>query len=144
MGIQIRIGLIGIKYNKQKKICINRTHLYHTLRKTPIKKERKGPFLIKKKIRLQIKQGKSIHKKKLKPPPKYNYRTGDHSIREWFLKAKKSYLESHIRIKSWSTVKKSTLAKKIKILDYKWVYIYKFNKYSRFIKYKIQLMVRKN
>ena len=29
-------------------------------------------------------------------------------------------------------VKRSTLTKKIKILDYKWVYIYKFNKYNRF------------
>ena len=39
-------------------------------------------------------------------------------------------------------VKRSTLIKKIKILDYKWVYIYKFNKYGRFIKYKVRLMVR--
>ena len=39
-------------------------------------------------------------------------------------------------------VKTSTLAKKIKILNYRWVYIYKFNKYSRFIKYKIRLIVQ--
>ena len=39
-------------------------------------------------------------------------------------------------------VKRSTLIKKIKILNYKWVYIYKFNKYNRFIKYKIYLMVQ--
>ena len=39
-------------------------------------------------------------------------------------------------------VKRSTLAKEIKILDCKWVYIYKFNKYSRFIKYKARLIVR--
>ena len=32
----------------KKGICINRTHLYRTLRKTLIKKEKKGPFLIKK------------------------------------------------------------------------------------------------
>ena len=31
--------------------------------------------------------------------------------------------------------------KEIKILDYRWVYIYKFNKYGRFIKYKVRLMV---
>ena len=33
----------------EKGMCINRTYLYRTLRKTPIKKEKKGPFLIKKK-----------------------------------------------------------------------------------------------
>ena len=35
-----------------------------------------------------------------------------------------------------------TLIKEIEILDYRWVYIYIFNKYSRFIKYKTRLMVR--
>ena len=67
---------------------------------------------------------------------------GDYSIREWFLKAERSYLESYIRIRFWSMVKRLILAKKIKILDYKWVYIYKFNKYNLFIKYKARLMVQ--
>ena len=48
---------------------------------------------------------------------------GNYSIREWFFKAEKSYLESYIRIRSWSMVKRLTLAKKIKILDYRWVYV---------------------
>ena len=39
-------------------------------------------------------------------------------------------------------VKRSTLTKEIKILNYKWVCIYKFNKYGRFIKYKARLMVQ--
>ena len=39
-------------------------------------------------------------------------------------------------------VKRLTLIKKIKILDYKWIYIYKFDKYNRFIKYKARLMVQ--
>ena len=38
-------------------------------------------------------------------------------------------------------VKRSILTKEIKILDYRWVYIYKFDKYGRFIKYKADLMV---
>ena len=33
----------------KKRICMDCTHLYYTLRKTPIKREKKGPFLIKKK-----------------------------------------------------------------------------------------------
>ena len=125
-------------------MCINRTYLYHTLRKTLIKREKKGPFLIKKEIRLRIEQGKSIYKKKLKPPPEYNYYTGNHSIKEWFLETEKFYLKNYVRIKFWSMVKRLTLTKKIKILNYRWVYIYKFDKYNRFIKYKARLVVRGN
>ena len=33
----------------KKGMCVDRIHLYRTLRKTPIKREKKGPFLIKKK-----------------------------------------------------------------------------------------------
>ena len=33
-------------------MCMDRTHLYRILRKTLIKKEGKGPFLIKKEIQL--------------------------------------------------------------------------------------------
>ena len=34
----------------KKGICMDRIYLYRTLYKTPIKKEKKGPFLIKKKF----------------------------------------------------------------------------------------------
>ena len=36
----------------KKGMCVDHTYLYCTLRKTPIKKEKKGPFLIRKKIQL--------------------------------------------------------------------------------------------
>ena len=39
-------------------------------------------------------------------------------------------------------VERLTLAKEIKILDCKWVYVYKFDKYGRFIKYKVRLVIR--
>ena len=64
-----------------------------------------------------MEQSKSIHKKKLEPPPEYDYYTGDHSIKEWFLEAEKSHLENYVQIRSWLMVKKLTLTKKIKILD---------------------------
>ena len=67
-----------------------------------------------------------IHRKELELPPKYNYYAGDYLMREWFFETEKSYLKNHVRIRSWSMVKKSTLIKKIKILNYKWVYINKF------------------
>ena len=66
----------------KKGIYVDHTHLYYTLRKTLIKKEKKGPFLIKKEIRLRMEQGKSIYKKKLKPPPEYDYRVGNYFMRE--------------------------------------------------------------
>ena len=39
----------------KKRMCVDRTHLYRTLRKTPIKKEKKKTFPNKKKIQLQTK-----------------------------------------------------------------------------------------
>ena len=36
----------------EKGMCVDCIYLYHTLRKTPIKREKKGFFLIKKEIRL--------------------------------------------------------------------------------------------
>ena len=91
-----------------------------------------------------MEQSRSIHRKELEPLPKYNYRTGDHSIKEWFLEIEKSYLENHIRIKSCLMVKRLTLTKEIKILNYKWFYIYKFDKCNRFIKCKARLMAQGN
>ena len=38
----------------EKGIYMDYTYLYRTLRKTPIKKEKKGPFLIKEEIRLRM------------------------------------------------------------------------------------------
>ena len=38
----------------KKRMYIDRIYLYRTLRKIPIKREKKGPFLIKEEIRLQI------------------------------------------------------------------------------------------
>ena len=38
----------------KKRMCINRIYLYYTFRKIPIKKEKKGPFLIKEEIRLRM------------------------------------------------------------------------------------------
>ena len=45
-------------------------------------------------------QSRSIYKKKLKLPPKYNYHISDYFIKEWFFEAEKSYLQNYVRIKS--------------------------------------------
>ena len=128
----------------KKRMCVDRIRFYHTLHKTPIKREKKGHFLTKEEIRLRIQRGRRIHRKELEPPPRYNYCAGDHLIKEWFLIAEKSYLESYVQMRSWSILKRSILIKEIKILDYKWVYIYEFDKYGRFIKCKERFVVRGN
>ena len=84
----------------EKGTCVNRIHLYRTLHKAPIKREGKEPFLIREEIRLQIERGRRIYWKKLEPPPKYNYYAGNYSIKKWFLKAEKSHLENHVRMRS--------------------------------------------
>ena len=38
----------------KKGICVNCIYLYRTFYKTPIKKEKKGPFLIREEIRLRM------------------------------------------------------------------------------------------
>ena len=38
----------------EKGICMDRIYLYRTLYKTPIKREGKGPFLIREEIRLRM------------------------------------------------------------------------------------------
>ena len=31
-----------------------------------------------------MEQGQNMHRKKLKPPPEYNYRGGNYLLKEWF------------------------------------------------------------
>ena len=75
--------------------CVERTHLYRSLRKGPTKGKGKGPYLSKEQIRIRIQEGNIIHRRELEPPPEYDCRTGNHSMREWFIEAEKSHLESY-------------------------------------------------
>ena len=52
----------------KKGICIDRIYLYRTLRKTPIKREKKEPFLIKKKSDYKWNKIGVYIKKKLEQP----------------------------------------------------------------------------
>ena len=93
---------------------------------------------------MRMEKGITIHRRELEPPPEYDCRTGDHSIREWFIKAEKSHLQSHDRTPSWSKVTRLTLARDIKILNCRWVYMYKFDKHGRFKKCKARLVGRRD
>ena len=100
-------------------MCVDYTHLYKNLRKNITKKKKKRPFLNKKQIRKRMEKGIAIHRRELEPPPKYNYRAGDYSIKKIFLEAERSHLKNYKRIRSWLKVKRSTVARDIKILNYK-------------------------
>ena len=120
---------------------MDRTHLYRNLRKGPTKKG-KGPFLNKEQIRTRLEKRITIYRRELAIPPKYNCRTGDHPIKKLFIEAEKAHLESHDQMRSWSKVSKSSVARDIKILNCRWVYVYKFDKHGRFKKYKARLIIR--
>ena len=94
------------------------THLYKSLCKGPTK-EGKKPFFNKEQIYTHLKKGIIIYRCELIVPPKYNCRTSDHPIKKLFIEAEKAHLESHNQIRFWLKVLKSSVAKDIKILNYK-------------------------
>jgi hypothetical protein len=59
-----------------------------------------------------------------------------------FEKAELEHLKSHSDMKSWSEVARSSISKKIQVLDCMWVYVYKFDKHGRFVMCKARLVVR--
>ena len=60
-----------------------------------------------------------------------------------FKEAEREHLKSHKMMRSWSEISSRDLrVKGHKVLNCKWVYVYKFNKHSRFIKAKARLIVQ--
>ena len=94
------------------------TYLYRNLYKGPTK-EKKKPFLNKEQIYTRLKKGIIIYQRELVIPPKYDYRISDHPIKKLFIEVKKAYLENHNQIRSWLKVLKSSVARDVKILNYK-------------------------
>ena len=60
-----------------------------------------------------------------------------------FEEAEREHLKSHEMMRSWSEISSRDLrVKGHKVLNCKWVYVYKFDKHGRFIKAKARLVVR--
>ena len=80
----------------------------------------------------------------LKPPDRYSD-LQNHPFRELFTQAKVDHLQSHAEIHSQTEI--SSCDKRVRghqVLDCRWVYVYKFDKYRRFVKAKARLVVRGN
>ena len=60
-----------------------------------------------------------------------------------FEEAERDHLNSHAKMRSWVKIaKRNPRAYGKQILNYIWVYIYKFDKHGRFVKYKVRFVVR--
>ena len=63
-----------------------------------------------------------------------------HSLNHLFKQTEKNHLQSHVSMNFWIKIDQ-TETKKKQILDCMWVYIYKFDKHSCFLKCKARLVV---
>src|SRR6185437_1298165 len=95
------------------------------------------------KIRRLLQNPKArIHRKELPPPPTRHNDLETHILGDLFEKAELDHLKSHSEIKLWTEIERSSISKKIQILDCIWVYVYKFDKRGRLVKCKARLFVR--
>ncbi|KAL2137689.1 hypothetical protein VTI28DRAFT_8559 [Corynascus sepedonium] len=84
-----------------------------------------------------------IYRRELERPPNRHEDLANHPMGSWFEQAEHDHLQSHAEMRSWTEI--SSKDKRInghKILDCRWVYVYKFDKRGRFVKAKARLVVR--
>ena len=84
-----------------------------------------------------LKKPKSIHRRDLPSPPKRHDDLIEHPLGHLFEQAEIEHLKSHELMKSWTEINsRDPRTKGHRILDCRWVYIYKFDKHGRFLKVK--------
>jgi len=85
----------------------------------------------------------ALHRRDLPPPPTKHSDLEKHPIGYLFEQAELVHLDSHKIMKSWLEISsRDPKVKGHRVLDCKWVYVYKFDKHSRFLKAKARLVVR--
>jgi len=83
-----------------------------------------------------------IHRRNLPKAPARHHELADHPMGYLFEQAELDHLKSHAEMHSWTEILRSSIPKKLQVLDCMWVYVYKFDKHGRFIKCKARLVVR--
>jgi hypothetical protein len=90
-----------------------------------------------------LRKPRTLHRRDLPPPPLRHADLADHALGHLFEQAELEHLKSHEEMRSWQEISsRDPQAKGHKVLDCKWVYVYKFDKHGRFVKTKARLVVR--
>ena len=85
-----------------------------------------------------LQKPQKLYRRDLPPPPKRHADLADHALGQLFEQAELDHLRSHEEMKSWLEIGARDLqVKGHKVLDCKWVYVYKFDKHGRFQKVKV-------
>ena len=85
----------------------------------------------------------TLYRRDLPPPPAKHSDLKEHPMGHLFEQAEAVHLESYKQMKSWLEISsRDPQVKGYKVLDCKWVYVYKFDKHSRFQKAKARLVVQ--
>ncbi len=101
--------------------------------------------IIKKNIELAVKiqqELKFFHQKQLLSESKTHWDLDIHLLKDLFKQTEINHFRSHAQMNFWFEIKKKNSAvKEQQVLDYMWVYVYKFMKKEMLAKYKIWLVV---
>jgi hypothetical protein len=94
-------------------------------------------------VQERLDSGQPIHRKEIPDPPFRHADLDEHPFGKLFKAAEESHLQEHAKMGSWIEIlAKDPRARGHKVLDCKWVYVYKFNKHGFFVKTKSRLVVR--
>jgi hypothetical protein len=76
-------------------------------------------------------------------PPQRHSELAEHPFGELFAQAEADHLQGHVEMRSWTEISsRDERVRGHKVLDCRWVYVYKFDKHGRFVKAKARLVVR--
>ena len=87
--------------------------------------------------------GKRFHRRDMPEPPQRHSELAEHPCGELFAQAEADHLQGHAEMRSWTEISsRDERVRGHKVLDCRWVYVYKFDKHGRFVKAKARLVVR--
>jgi hypothetical protein len=111
--------------------------------KSTVVQDQQGRHLTRQAVERRLRNGIRIRRIELPKPPKHHLDLDWHPMGALFKMAEIEHLKSHEEMRSWTEIsRKDPQAKGHKILNCKWVYVYKFDKHGRFVKAKARLVVR--
>jgi hypothetical protein len=90
-----------------------------------------------------LRKPQALHRRDLLPLPTKHLDLEKHPLGHLFEQAELVHLKSHETMNSWLEISsRDPRTKGYRVLNCKWVYVYKFDKHGRFLKTKAQLVVQ--